>query len=492
MNKIDDFFKKRLSEESCPSEDWNMPSSEIWEKVSPHFPNKKEKNRWMIWVWSFGMFLIIAGTFFYFIQNDLKKSSTDNLLVKENTNQSNEMFMDTKMDKHIIDSISLEEDVNKHVLQATNQNEILELRKSPHDLENETKPNSKSISHSKEEIVNLSISKKENYSKRNSTILNDENPNQLFKSITKEEKKIVNRKQGVNVAFRKNDGTRKNALNKLDRRELTPESLIETPNSKIDLKPSILKDQFFAESIYPAQELGISHSVTLLSFLTPKIQLGSDSLENFSFDITYRNLNLHYSKWLNKRFSLSTGLYLSRASLDLDFCAQHIYDEIDGETSISNNYKDLLNRNSKSGQIIIDNEFIEVNFFPGLEPSIGDTLGLKGKANLGISAIQIPVFLNYHWYSGRFDLQMGTGVTLELINSFQKNIEFQAFDANTPITDVERVADINETYFDYSIYMQTGMRYQLYKRFHAGINFKILVNDPIFSAMDIGVYYRFP
>ena len=73
MNKLDDFFNKRLSDYSVGDDEWNIPDDAIWERASEYFPKKKKRKFLFVWIFfGFGIGLGLLGSYYNFKSSDSK------------------------------------------------------------------------------------------------------------------------------------------------------------------------------------------------------------------------------------------------------------------------------------------------------------------------------------------------------------------------------------------------------------------------------------
>lgn len=483
MNRMDEFFKKQLTDFNTSDDNWNIPSEELWNAAKPHFPKKDKKRKFLIWFLSIGL-LVIGTSFGFFLGlNSKSESLDDNVTVglEKIENTVSNTSSDQLESSHTIFKTSSTKDNGEEQI-ATNEN-INQIENS--------------------KIPKASASRKttsEDFNSAKPVVINSENTNDNQFS------ELSNNKISNNIVFNesilhtqpkgyKSDQDTENPVEtkrlSLSDAALIPtleNQLVNSNNRSLPLMFSSLKLVPFRENhiLFPKKEWGLSNTSFILDALENVVISSGSDQDQININDEFRNINLHYSKWIGKNWSISTGLQYSKLKLDIDFSVWENLSDDEIDDFLNQNINDLeLQRSSNSSS-----RNFTIDLLPGVMVENQDLLNFQGRLNLDLKAAQLPVFLNYHFYRKRFEFILSGGIALEYIQSSQIGADFQIFRDNVLISEESSHEDFNENYFDYSIYLNHSIRYKITQNIHFGISAKLSVIDPIFSGADVGLYYR--
>jgi len=488
MNRLDDFFKDRLTDHTEAGNGWNVPSDDLWNKALPHLPKKKKRKTGFIWFF-LGMVFAIGLTALYsdWTRNDL--------LTDSNKAQHQDVYKETETtnSKRRIKT-QTEKEVDLFA-----EGETLRFQKS-----NTQKPNVSNIV-----AVDQSHNIKEQYrnivGRPGSNTQNTLAVNQMdnLDPVKDQDISITNQ----NIYATKNNVESKQeifengprSINASDKADLKENNVRETSlinhvpvrshlltTNKPVLKPLTVSNHSSIIPIlssFPKSEVGISYNHLLLDVLG-----GLDIETDGPMDVTssstnYNGLNLEYAYWIKPQWSISTGLYFSKLDWTIDLC---IFDQLEAEdlnAFVGSNIDNILPRSEFSA-----GERIEL--LDGVELAEGDVLNIKGVVGLDIKAVQVPVMVNRHWNANRFEFYAGAGLTLDRLWFRQNSVEVRIFKEGEFITAPIMQQEEEEVFWDLSIYSQFGIRYKLSPQFNLGLGAQINVTEPVFSAVKAGIYYR--
>ncbi len=502
MNKIDDFFKNRLDVNSS-DDDWNMPSEDMWNAAKSQFPKKKKRSS--LWLW-FLIGLVLSGTVLWYnnhnttsvfckdgdkhVQVSSKDSfTTDNEVGGEDIFVAHKSLMEGELSNELrngkseigINEIDLKQSKIKHssVKEAAKVLDFAEYGES------------KSSDYSTR--VELSGSEVDQYQKNEKLILNT-GPSNMY-----QDEDVSERTTGIIKELAESDivGVNTVAVSKLE--EDTSLEQVDDFISIVELNNTLAETVSMNESdlvmekkypfiqpkvvVRPREEVGVSSQLFLLSLFNGE-DLDDSPEGSVVFEGQYKNVNLKYLKWIGRKWSIATGLHLADLAVNLNFDTEIEYNEDDFGKIIDSQYGEAISRNYDP------NSTKTVNLKPGVELANGDLLRLNGEVDLGLKAIQIPIILNYHWYNKRVEFYTGVGITLEAIWVTEKNGDFELFDHGTLISEPVNQQDVSESYVDLSLYTKLGSKINLTRQFNLDLNLSLLVTDPIFSGVEIGLHYR--
>ena len=539
MNNMDDFFNKRLSDFTTAEDGWNMPSDDVWENVKDQLPKPKKKRRRFIF-FLFGVLLLggISLTASYFISQDKSGSGTDQFAANEIDSDNNTSNLsktthpieaatlisdqEEKVESKIetsdrIDEISAGVDDRQNNLLAGDQKEKLE------------KNTNKRVSNRPSQL-NQASSTLSNSSSAEGRGLEDRGAGNSLSDNTANEAAITgrghatddfasdagsgimsdNEKQPLsnnqNVGFANEDNATKGIVRQggLQLRESVKEEPILIYKSEHEGMLGALpfqtfntdRDKLLADDYLSLeklimindldrkpQEIGISHSLSAFTFIKSQTEL--EDMDRFSIGTKFKNLNLEYGRWLSEKWRFSTGIYLTKIEVDLDFLQFFNFDQPFMNESITTEYGNTVSNSSANSA-----GNVRLTFFPGQEPTEGELINIRGNINVALSALQVPLLFSRHRRKNKIEFFYGGGAVFELLREEQSDGMLDVYREDQIISSSSEIDDLDEVYLDYSVYVIGGFRHHITNRVSAGINFKIYGTELIFSTADVGVYYR--
>lgn len=473
---IDAFFSARLQNETIENEGWNMPSDDIWNAAKPKFiDRKKRKRRFLFWLLIPLLALCIS------IPLKLLEGSE----VAENDIEINQKLSSQKEELvGASESIDNKNENSNKRNQENNDNELLDENNIATDVElskNTIKSKSKSKTISQRKKNDELILEFEN--RRNQTFTNE-----LLINLgeTKE-------KDAIKIEAEKGSSTKGNT-------KITPMAAIE---SKFSIQNQLVPEVNYqsltppmiiathTEPIIPltrtnySDEIGISHSQLLLNLI---LAVGVDSeneVDEFSLKQNYFNANVTRRKWINKNWSLMTGIQYSRLDLNVNFS---VFDTLDRELMqfINEEFNDVTSRSTIGDQ---ETDFV-IDLKDGVDAELGDILNIRGDFTEKIRAFQIPFFLDYHIYKRKVEYIFGLGVTIEYLTVTESPNEFMIYRESELISKPAVIPEFSDKFIDGSIYIKSGIRYVVSEHFNFGLDAKINLLGLPFSGVDAGIYYR--
>ncbi len=506
MNKIDDFFKNRLDVNSSENDDWNIPSDDMWNAALPHFP-KEKKRKSFLWLWfCIGFFGIVGMA--VLLSSDFYNSSLNTEVLNESNRSGDNVgahLVVDDLEEIGNQSTNIDQGSVQNVYEANGKqvDEIVKLVQSAaepkinfivdKDLDGMLSNSSELIVVTEEldkeneilpvEIIALSMADDQRLGVEGDSL--NTASTQLIRgngisdnSIEDLSDGIASRKSDSDLNTEKGERVEENVPvigTRLSRSLVTAETRFLEEKEFPFLEPKVV--------VWPRKEIGVSNQLFFLSLLNGR-DLDDSPDGRVVFDGRYRNLNFKYTKWIGRKWSISTGLNLADLSVNLDFDTEVTYDEDEFEELIDSEYGEVFDRNYNSNSSKV------VKLKPGVELVNGDILKMNGQVDLGLRALQIPIILNYHWYNKRVEFYTGLGIALESIWASEKNVEFKLFEDGVLISDPVDQIDINESYFDLSVYTKLGAKFNVTRKINFDVNLSLLITQPIFSGIELGLHYR--
>ena len=476
MDKMDDFIKKRLDDQTPAEDAWNVPSDDIWNDAKVHFPKQKKERKWF-WIPIFLGLLLSTGIGFYFGKNspNPENSSTNIANSKQEVNTTGEekKNITSLFDKRSQQpSIEATENIQTHnnktsAIQTpktiastpTMENKVETKLIAPTNTQQTTSP----IFTEKVKIVESKLDSKINILNQKETIKSED----IEKSTPK-----LQRTEFIKSLLSPVRLDEKNE-------ETPPVALFKKTKSKAKMKH------------YPNQEFGIGYSETLIRLLDFIEIQDPESGNSFKLDMNYKNVNLHYTKWLSKRWSLSTGLYFSE--FDLDIKTSNLSEYTGGDIDAYVNQK--LNNNTQLSQFSdfstsSDNE-LTINLVDDVQLMTGDSVNIKTQETLYSRIFQIPVLVNHHVYKNKFEWIFSTGASLNFDYFNQEEYDLELYKEGILINEPTPYPGITERNITISIHGIVSMRYHINRKLNFGLSSKIYFNNPVLSNIETGLYYRF-
>ncbi len=478
---IEEFFKKRLEQDIPSADGWNIPSDDIWTKAKVSFPKEKKKNRSFFYFIS-GVSILIAFSAYFLVNHfngkkllvhdkvDITKVDQINEIENaENKNKSNKIISTKE-----IDETATSNNNNKDITRTLN-----ELTKSPFS-ENKAKKTegvfAQTLTRSgkNQEVTKSKIAFSEIKSKSN--VGNAELVKSSMRTLSKDE--IEKQRPSMTEESK--------LILPVINLETTALNELSFPEKELDKKVFVNKYKGLARA--KNLELGISTS----SFVIPVrmlrgIDLVSDN-DTFNLNIEYQNINASISKRFSHRWSVSTGVMFTKASILGNVTDQDLI-----EDQMGLDFR--LSSNINIGSITINDSQRDINttYTPGKEPTIGDEITVKAEMPLDIQLVQIPLFLNYHLKrKNNMEWILHTGIALDLfrvrINYFDLEIFNEGELISQPLNDFD---PIEERDIGLSLFVGGGFKYHLNQNWNLGLSSRFDVFSLALARYEFGVYRRF-
>ena len=512
MDKLDDFLKNRLNDFSPTEDGWNVPSDDLWHSAKEYFPKEEKKSRWFYWLPILFLLFGSLGTGYYFGKMSYEKK---NIYQKEIIDSSVKSSNSDLQEKSINDKITSKENTVSNQLNNTSNNIQNESDNSVTEIEKNKKTNFLS----QDEKIEISNSSKENAIEE---IIINRSKTSLKKMgnksyIANEGKKVSkktdmafpfelaqnandldsNIEQGILVK-NDNDILVKNN-NNLNSTEFT------SLKSKVptNLEQSMVLDKSIAKSvsnfetainkinrkIRPNKEYGLSYTGILLQPLS-KINFNAVNDEpvndSLNIDLKYFNTNFHFTKWFAKKWSLSTGLYLSKFDLKIDASTNESLGTDDLDYFVSNEFNKAVDIKIVDTQ----NDF-QIQLIEGIQVEESDPLKIDVQAHIILRSAQIPLLLNYHISKKRMEYIFSAGGSLDFYSADIIDAEVSIYKDGAVINEPISKSSLKEQLIFGSIYTQTAFRYKLNQRLNLGLTAKINFINPFISGLEAGLFYRF-
>lgn len=468
MDKMDDFIKKRV-ENYSPSEDaWNIPSDDIWNHAKVHFPKQKKRKR-LLWLpLSLGLFLCI-GIGLYLIKNTLVQK---NDITKISNSKNKETV--------VID--------NKKVTSSTPDNQL--FSKTNLSLELKKEADHLSTKH-QTSLINNETNQKKTASK------NTQNKvvplsNLLVQSDKKEE----------NIDAYKNTFNQKEI--KIDSitptRKLWNTETITTLWSPIYFEKAapftsvVLPRKTVSKTKithFPKQEIGVGYSETLFRLLDIYGVEDTETGNTANIDMIYRNVNFHYTKWVKRKWSFSTGLHYSAFDLDINssIFSQVTSEEI--ETYISRQVDNTILFRQVANTSSTPEDAFKITLLDNEQLVAGDSVNVITKLSVYSQLYQIPALVNYHIYRNRFEWIFSAGASIYLENFDQKAVDIEVYKQDRLINEPAQIPATRGINIGGSIHGIVSMRYHVNQQFNLGLRSNIYFSNYLLSNLEVGLYYRF-
>jgi len=242
---------------------------------------------------------------------------------------------------------------------------------------------------------------------------------------------------------------------------------------------------------YPNQEFGIGYSENLIRLLDILEIEDLDNGNSFKLDMNYKNINLHYTKWIKRRWSLSTGLYFSDFDIDINASNFSEFTNEDIDTYVAKKIDDVIQLGQFSDfSSSPDNDFT-INLIDGANLTAGDTVNIKTKMNFQARLVQIPALINYHVYKNKFEWIFSVGASLDFDYFNQEASEIELYKAGILINEPTQTPVVTESAIASTIHGAVSMRYHINQRLNFGLSSKIHINNVFLSNFEVGLYHRF-
>jgi len=513
MDRLDKYFKKHLTDDTPAEDNWNVPSEKMWHNAKEFLPKteKKPKGIFSLWKGLISVLFIVMGIITINHLSNSKALPSDNL-TSEKIDITNNKFNIGGTDlaqTEVIDSPEAKKSnikPNNLVPNSTKKNDLINretiLNKSENveikplvnkktnlsiDQPTHTEKVSKAVAQKKSlndfDLQEMQSSEFGNSDRQLKWITENSSTQtlkQLDESLNQEEIKLTSLHKNASSYLQLN---KPNDISSL---KFNHVNALDIENLDLDLR--LTKNEFItpAQAVFPKAEWGVSTAFFLLDLIDDGNLV--DMQDTVRADGTYRNINLIYQKWITPRFSVSTGLHVSHLNVGIDFSQTEILQQDQLSQFANTNFKNNGVERKRADNL--ESDFWNFNVINGQDVQQGDELRGVGKANVDLKALQVPFLLNYHWIQNkRIEWMAGLGFTLDFIRSFEEVSDFELFKDNVPVIETfnnSRSLD----YVDVSLYTTSSIRFHFSKKINLGITNRILITDPQFSSVDIGLFYR--
>lgn len=478
MNKMDEYYKKQLSDYKPAEDGWNEPSEHLWENAQAHLPKPKKKNGIVF----LSLLLVLLSALSYQFINNISEnqelfSTAESPNYAKESNDSNEKYT-SDLSTQPIES-KLDDDKNNKLKTGANQ-------------KSNTASNSINIpSTIKPDVISSSekLYKPNESSAELSHANNESNKVSITESKYKTDKLIsFESKSKINLSSPLAPSRSRSKFNLIETLVQKEAFLLEYQSKEKNL--NTLLEPVIPKPIRSRHEIGIGSTLHLLTVLGkvendgdkdwPDEEIHLKSYNNF-------NLNLHYSYFFSKNWSISTGLSYHNLNFNLFGKAYEILTQSDVNDFIDNNINDQLydglSGNNQSDQFRIE-------LIQGQTLNAGDTLKIGLDLSINDKIIQLPILINRKWDIKRTELFVGVGasVSLHSLKLNSGNIELFKDDQliSKPFNENESSP---ERIISYNVFFQTGVNYKINKRLKIGLATRIAIPEIITSGLEARLLY---
>lgn len=479
MDKMDDFIKKRLDDQTPAEDAWNIPSDDLWENAKVHFPKPKKKRR-LLWIpMLLGLFLS-TGLGFYFGQHSLIYKNTT-IEIPNSNKQDTTIFEEKK------NNLSK----SNEIIYETPQESTIEAK------ENTQTPNKQISIIQPPKIISFA------------SIMDNE-----IRRIASESEQSETINTSIPIEKLKTTKSEVDAINFSDQEEKITRENIEIPSPKLwsteTLPPLLLPmrlEEMMEESPiaalsnkvipktkmyhYPNQELGIGYSETPIRLLDIYGVQDTETGNVAEFDLNYKNINLHYTKWLKRRWSLSTGLYFAEFNLDINTSIFSKLTNEDIDTYFSQQLEDVIQLRQAFSSSLQAGDELRIELIAGEQLLLGDSINTITQSGFNSRILQIPAFVNYHIYKNKFEWIFSAGAALNIESFDQKATDIEIYKEGIRINEPTQLSSTLERTISSSLYGGVAMRYHINRKLNFGLSSKVDLNYLFLSNVEAGLYYRF-
>jgi len=465
-DNLERFFKNRLEADSkLPEEEWSIPSDDLWEAAKVHFPKKKKKDRAIFFWLGLGLCGLIMGVgFFSFltqkVPSKIVQLPTNNRAIpkqiqeEKNTNQS-----------VVVTNLEKDKSAIKKEMLATPTNTLPVNKRSVKQNKSVLKTNRNS--NEKEWRVPTFKPVKEIVSKVNTPI--PINKTQVRESVVKP---ILATKNAV--------------LAKLK----SPIALLEIGKRPLKLEvalPAIIEP---VKLPLKKWEVGLSYAPFII-IQESIINGGIESpFEKVTIGITHQNVNFSIRRYIHPRFSVSSGLYLSKGKFDIAVCDTRIYED---NSPARLGY--FLRQSNPTNQIQLEEIGLDIDasveYVADANLNSGDVLTIEGGVPFNIKFVQMPLLLNVHFGKRKIKGLVHTGISVDYQQVKANDLRLDIFKGADLISKPIVVEPLNEQTLKVRWQAGLGLRYAIKDFLQVGSGLNINITDPILSRYDFGVYYGF-
>lgn len=475
MNKMDDFFKKRLENYSPAEDGWNIPSDDIFNKAKVHFPKKKKKKRFL-WLLFIPALILFSGVGYYLGKNSIDETTQ----ISSSPEIASEKIIDPHFSSTKNNSSKSE---NKTDLKNIKSEDQQPSQKTSTNLITKNNP-------TKTSIITQPTTLKSTETKQIITAAEIQNevkvkPTNVLPSITKNENKL----KLENTEIAAEDETINASTHSVEKLPVPGIVEVSTAAALIPTKyPSIIENKNIAPSFQspaiiipkrqrlPKSEIGLAFGETIFRLLEINGTIDEPDGTYLSLDLNYTNPNFYYTRWFAKKWSWTTGLRYSYFDLKLDLSVfqEFTQNDIDAYSS----YGSFFGVKRNSGEPIT-----------GVEINPGDTINIQANiAQIG-HEVQLPLFVNFHLRKKRFEWRFTAGIALNILNMKVDQVFNNLYKDGNLISTPEWEPQLGWHLYG-SAHVGVSMRYHINNRFNLGLSPRIDLTNPIFSGMEVGIYYR--
>lgn len=490
MDRLEDYINNSMSDHTAADDGWNVPSEDVWNKASVHFPKKKKRRGFFWFFLGLGLSLLI-GIFLFLYQSDEPASdvfATRDLasIIHKSDIESSTTIIDVEREQN--DNIDNTINEGSDTVVEAMDTDVVDIsdatrRIAPKAIVNPTlKPKNKINIRPTDELIN-SESSAPNIATRpqpdEPISINDfqDSPSAISKNVVSINPSDDPLSESANSQL---------PLLKPPKLPITRRGVVSSHPERTsieinDMIPVKVSNRFLS----PKQEISLGSTYFFVSALSG-IDLGEEPRDDVFIDVLAASASVGYSRWIRPSISLSSGLDYVHLSGQLDFSDYEILeqDDIEGLTNVT--YNELLKSSSlKARSSMISRNVSQLPFV-----QVGEEVRFHGNIGLALKAVQIPISVNKHWYKKRMEFFVGTGPTIEWIWVSQQpvnfNLEYEEINyeliLDNPIE--------SEQYIDYSIYAIGGMKFHFRKNYNLEMGLRINASEIIFSGFDLGLSYR--
>ena len=487
MNKMDEFFKQNLKDTTPAEDGWNVPSEDLWNAAKPHFPKPKKRRNKFLFLFCGLTIAILSAVYIY--SYSLKTP-------KNNLNANNQT---TNMVSPLVENeLPASKTTNETQVSQPSKNDLEPIEKQ------KVVPN---ISNPSQE-AKLSID--DEYDLVNNHCPSCPSTRQVTNYVASPEEQFVYPENTTEGTANNLLGTSKQAPAsksnlptniKLESEGVSQKLIIksvplmpalalnvfplELKNKVIHAKP-ISSDLGFANAnalSMPKLELGASYIFYPLPSILETIKNDDQHPDNrYNFIASYQNANFTISKWFAKKWSISSGLYRTKFDINVSFS---VVDTVDRELEqfIQQHSNNPFNRS-------INNTNTEIFLEPGITIEQNDIVTLEAEnAELQLSAYQIPIIINYHFYGKRFEYNLGAGPSLNHVRYSSSDYTLNIFRDGDLVGFGESKSE-SESEFSYNLYALAGVKYKINSNINLDLNLRIAVDELEYSGIGLGFNYR--
>lgn len=493
MNKMDEYFKKQLTDYSSSEDDnWDVPSDKVWKQALPHLPKKKESHKGLFFLLGFLLAGSIALGYFF-----LSQQSNNQVVKPTNTNQVN-----------LISENSTPQSQTKALRENTDTGEeTTEANSDTNPLKSETTASSNQI---------------KTISKKTTTITTSRSANLISETNTTKTKKETrvneqNEKTLKNLSFSTHTKSTKESVSSSNtsRKEITSlhtkkasNSQLGTANPMLDQLPLLTTGftsrikkgaaalPYANKIIHPIggkhtrKEVGIGSARYLIHLLPVLESALKDDADSIKINSKIRSANIYYRKWLGPKWSIASGAYFTSLDLELYLDIDDVLDCSDLSAFVSGQLGSQLTQREGCLDEPSNND-IEIFLQDGETVSVNDSLNFVLDANLDIKGFQFPLMFTRHWAKKRIEYTVGIGASLDLVffNQGRARLDVRR-DGKSILKEIYIQEAQKEVVIDFGFYLDSGIRIPIHNSFNLGITSRINFRDPFLSGIEAGLFYR--